>query len=109
MVLDFREPANDANQQIAFIRPQLCARNQTTFFPVSVHAHVDAEWNHRELFGSTDAKFFVYLSTLLIAHYHNSICYQLRQRSLDCQKQARLPRAVIAVENVAVIGMDKET
>ena len=109
MILDFRESANDANQNIVFISLQFCARDRTTFFPIGVHAHVDAEWDHGELFGCSDAKAFVYLPTLLMAYHDDPIGYQARQTFLDGQKQPRLPRAVVAVKNVPMISMDEAT
>src|SRR2546425_1953966 len=109
MILDFRESPNDPNQDIVFISLQFCARARTTFFPIGVHAHVDAEWDHGELFRGPDAKVFVYLPTLLMADHDNSIGYDARQNLLDRQKQSRLKRAIITVEDVAMICVHETT
>src|SRR5712692_967658 len=103
MILDFRESASNANQEIVFISRQFCARARTTVFPIGVHAQVDAEWDHGELFRGSDAKVFVYLPTLLMADHDNSIGYHARQNLLDHQEQSRLKWAIITVEDVAMI------
>src|SRR6266571_6278324 len=109
MILDFRESSNNPNQNIVFISLQFCAGDRATFFPFCVHAHVDAEWDHSELFRCSDAKGFVNLPTLLMAYHDNSIGYDARQKLLDHQKQSRLKRAIITVEDVAMICVHEMT
>src|SRR5947199_9556022 len=103
MILDFRESSNNPNQNIVFISLQFCAGDRATFFPFCVHAHVDAEWDHGELFRGSDAKGFVNLPTLLMAHHDNSIGYDARQYLLDRQKLCRLQRPLITLETLARI------
>src|SRR5438067_4024862 len=109
MILDFRESSNDPNQNIVFIGLQFCARDRTTFFPIGVHAHVDAEWDHNELSHGVDAKVFVYVPTLVVADHDNSIGYDGRQNLLDHQRQSRLKWAIIIVEDVAMICVHETT
>ena len=68
---------------------------------------VDAERHDDELLRAADPKRVADLAKLLLAENDDAIGVEPRQRPLDRQKKARLPLPVVAVKNVAVVGVDE--
>ena len=106
MVLDLREPADDAHEQFVLRDEQLLAQQLAPLLPIGVSSQVQPKRDDRELPGPPDAELMVDLLKLLRADDHDAIRRQPRQHLFDQQEHARLQRAVVTVKDVPVISVD---
>src|SRR5262249_43905434 len=66
---------------------------------------IDAQRNDAELLAPTHSKYLADLAALLFTDHNDSVCTESRERALDSNEQASLCGPVIAVKDMAVVGM----
>src|SRR5881392_3322664 len=109
MVLNFSQPAYDADENFVGAHAQFFSELLSPLRPIAVDIQIDPQRNYGELSGSTDAKPLIDFAPLLFRDHDDSISREPREHSLNREKRPRLRRAVIAVKDVAVISMHQST
>ncbi len=107
MVLDLRHAADDADEHVAVGTRPTPPQHRAPRRPVVVSARVESQRDDAELFAPPDAEAAVDLFELLRADDDDAVGGSARQRLLDGEEEARLPAAVVAVEDVAVVRVDE--
>src|SRR5262245_57432962 len=98
MIFDFSQSSDDAYQDLVRGEVQLASKRFAPLLPVMIKRDLDAQRDDRKLIGSSHAKFFADLLTLLFGDDDDAICNQTSQHPFHGQKQPRPCRAIIAVK-----------
>ena len=105
MILDLRQPPDDADQHFTLVCSKLFAQHAPACGPTRKGLYIQPERNDTELAAAAHAELFMYLPVLLRADGDDPVGRHARQHFFDQEKHARRERAVITMKDVAVIRM----
>src|SRR5215216_4680728 len=109
VVLDLRQPSDNANQDRFFIDIQFLSKPVAACWRIREDAQIKSKRNHFDLPFTSDAKVLSDLRALLCADDQQPISNQSRQYPLDCEKEPGPGAPIIAMKNVTVIGVHEFT